>query len=372
MTTPPDQKPDSAPATASVTRLFPELDPAAFESVPTAAASPAAYLRIILDHLSLSQSQLAARTGLSTKHVNQVVQGLVPLSPDTALLLERALGVPSGIWIALEAARQDAAARQRARVQQGEWTTWLRHFPVRDLQDREVLDPATDAAGQVGQLLSFFRVADPEAYDRVWFAPVASGFRRAKHLHVDPYATAAWLRLAEQQADALDLAEFKVQRFAELLPRLRELTLLPDDEEALALLQQRCAAVGVAVVVVREVAGARASGAARWPNPTNPMIVLSAATATPTASGSPSSTKRPTSCTTPSARPTSASTRPATTSTGWKAKPTRPPCDISLDLGQRRGCAQGSNTRTCGTSPRRPVWTPASRLGASATNSTTT
>lgn len=265
----------SEPTNGSVTPLFPGLTPDSFEPIPAVDASPAAYLRLTLDSLHMSQSQLAVRTGLSTKHVNQLVQGLVALSPDTALRFERALGVPSGIWTALEAARQDAAIHQRAREQQGEWTAWLHHFPVRDLQEREVLDPRADAAGQIGQLLSFFRVADPAAYDEVWSTPVAAGFRRSKHLDVDPYATAAWLRLAEQQAATLALAEFSVQRFTELLPQLPKLTLLTDDTEALQLLQQQCADVGVAVVVVREVAGARACGAARWPSPANPMIVLS-------------------------------------------------------------------------------------------------
>lgn len=95
-----------------------------------------------------------------------------------------------------------------------------------------------------------------------------------EHLSVDPCATAVWLRLAEQQAEALELAEFTAQRFAELLPRLRDLTLLANDEEALDLLQRRCAAVKVAVVLVREVAGAR-QRSRTVASPSHPLIAIS-------------------------------------------------------------------------------------------------
>ena len=270
---PADPLPSSS--TNRVVPLATRLAEDAFEEVGGIGAAPGHYLRLVLEHRQLSQTQLAARTGLSTKHINQVVQGLVPLSSETALLLERALNVPSRIWNDLEAAYQDSQARERSQQQLNGYDSWLKRFPLEELRSRRVIDPAADIANQVGQLLTFFQVADPKSYDRVWSTSVASDFRRAKHLEVDPFATAAWLRLAEQRADVLELAEYSQEDFSALLPTLRSLMLLDDDQQALASLQHQCAQVGVGVVFVREIKGARACGAARWPRPTNPMIVLS-------------------------------------------------------------------------------------------------
>lgn len=55
---------------------------------------PGRMLQRELDAQGLTQSQLATRTGLSTKHVNLVVKGTALLSPDVAISLEQVLGVP--------------------------------------------------------------------------------------------------------------------------------------------------------------------------------------------------------------------------------------------------------------------------------------
>lgn len=257
-----------------VAQLSPRLPDDAFAVPHGVAAPPGYYLRQVLEAQNISQAQLALRTGLSNKHINQVVQGAAPLTPETALMLERAVGVSSRVWNDLESAHQDVQARERSHRKLVEYESWLRRFPTRELHQRNIVDVKRDVGQQVDQLLTFFQVADPAAYERVWSRPIASGFRRAAHLDVDPFATAAWLRLAEQHADRLELAPYDADRFGALLPTLRALTLLEDEDEPLLRLQQQCAAAGVAVVFTPEIKGARVSGAARWPRPTHPMIVL--------------------------------------------------------------------------------------------------
>jgi HTH-type transcriptional regulator/antitoxin HigA len=244
------------------------------EFSPDWAIAPGEILQAELDARGLTQAELAARTNLSTKHVNQVVKGVASLSPDTALRLERALGIPSGAWNRLEAIYQDHRARQKARDSFTQWTAWLRLFPLRELIDREVLATDDDEPTRIEKLLSFFRVADPDAYDKVWAEPVAAGFRRAQYTDVDPYATALWLRLGERSAEARPCAPYDARGFAELLPRLRELTLQPD-KDAFKELQRQCAMVGVAVEYEPDVKGSRATGVATWLGPAKAMILLS-------------------------------------------------------------------------------------------------
>lgn len=48
---------------------------------PDYVSPPGASLRDRLTELNLSQTDLAARAGFSAKHVNQIVQGLAPITP---------------------------------------------------------------------------------------------------------------------------------------------------------------------------------------------------------------------------------------------------------------------------------------------------
>jgi plasmid maintenance system antidote protein VapI len=89
---------------------------AAMAAMPweTIDARPGETLRARLKQLRMSQVELCRRTGLSTKHVNQVVKGAIGVSADIALLLERETGIPSAAWNRLDAAWRDRQARARA------------------------------------------------------------------------------------------------------------------------------------------------------------------------------------------------------------------------------------------------------------------
>lgn len=79
----------------------------------TLAVRPGETLRARLKQLHMSQAELCRRTGLSTKHINQVVKGAIGISADIALLLERETGIPAAAWNRLDAAWRDSQARAR-------------------------------------------------------------------------------------------------------------------------------------------------------------------------------------------------------------------------------------------------------------------
>ena len=89
---------------------------------PDYAVPPGETLRDRLDELEMSQVELARRTGLTTKHVNQVVQGVASLSADVAQRLEFVTGVPTPVWLRLEADYR--SARSRLEVLSSMTTTW--------------------------------------------------------------------------------------------------------------------------------------------------------------------------------------------------------------------------------------------------------
>lgn len=59
---------------------------------------PGAFLKRYMDEHGIRQAELAERTGLTSKHVNQIVKQVVGITPDVAVLLETALGTPHRFW----------------------------------------------------------------------------------------------------------------------------------------------------------------------------------------------------------------------------------------------------------------------------------
>jgi HTH-type transcriptional regulator/antitoxin HigA len=240
---------------------------------PDEALPPGYLLRDELNARSISQAELAVRTGLSPKHINQVINGLVPLSAEVALTLERVLGVPSHIWNGMEAEFRDAQVRHNAQDRFRGYIEWARKFPIAELVRCNKIAAGDDGPVLVGKLLALFGVADPDAFAELWNERSAA-FRRTTQHKVDFYATATWLRLAELAAVEIPLKPFDGKAFASLLPGLRTLTKLPL-AEAMPELQRQAAATGVAVVRIPEIPGARACGATRWNNSAYPIVVLS-------------------------------------------------------------------------------------------------
>lgn len=248
-------------------QLFPTAEPD--YTVP-----PGETLRDRLEELGMTQAELATRTGLSTKHVNQILQGVAHISPDTAQRLELATGVPARLWNRLEADYRAIAARLQQRRALKDDVAWLKELPIKELVDRGVLpQEPNDKVSRVQQLLAFFGVASPGAWRDLWLRPDAA-FRQSPAFEAKPGAVAAWLRLGELAASDVATRPYHGTDLRALLPRLRALTTQPPDVFEPAM-RTSCAEVGVVVVFVKEVRGARVSGATRWLSPTRALVQLS-------------------------------------------------------------------------------------------------
>jgi HTH-type transcriptional regulator/antitoxin HigA len=108
------------------------------------AVPPGETLLELLEERGMSQRDLARRTGLSPKHVNKLLHGLVPLSADVAVRLERVTGLPANFWNRREANYRSDLERIRSKRDLSAAVAWLQDFPVRELVDRDVL-PAEPA-----------------------------------------------------------------------------------------------------------------------------------------------------------------------------------------------------------------------------------
>jgi HTH-type transcriptional regulator/antitoxin HigA len=234
---------------------------------------PGEILLEALHERAMTQSELARRMDRPLKTINEIVNGKAAITPDTAIQLERALGINARVWNGLETAYREHLAREHAHQQLEREAGWVDHFPIKDLVRHGLLRRAATKAETLGELLAFFRVSSPSAWKRHWSEQSVS-FRSSPAFAASPHAVAAWLRWGEIEASKLPTAPYDARRFREVLQEVRRLTRQPFPL-VFHRLRELCATAGVVVVVTPELDGTRLSGAARWLAPDKALIQLS-------------------------------------------------------------------------------------------------
>jgi hypothetical protein len=139
------------------------------------------------------------------------------------------------------------------------------------------LKARTDKVELVEELLSFFGVASPEAWNEMWSrGKEATAFRTSPtHNSAELGLTATWLRQGELQGRDVKCEAFDAVRFKSALTQIRPLTRHRDINGAVRSAIEACAAAGVALVMVPEFPKLGVCGATRWLSPEKALIQLS-------------------------------------------------------------------------------------------------
>lgn len=73
---------------------------------------PGEYLAEAIKEHGLSHAELARRMGWQPQGICEIISGARSITPETALQLEKVVGVPAHVWIGLEREYQLVKARQ--------------------------------------------------------------------------------------------------------------------------------------------------------------------------------------------------------------------------------------------------------------------
>ncbi len=241
--------------------------------VPDYAVAPGETLSETLESLGMKQRDLALRTGMSTKTINEIVKGKAPITPDTSVLLERVTGVPSRMWNNLEANYREQLAKIADRQRLEEDLDWLKSIPTNELIKQGVVEKQPDKISLLHAILSFFGVASSESWHDLWMQPEAS-FRKSAAFEAQPEAVATWLRLGELKAHGVETEPYDKDEFRAALDEIRDLT-TENPEVFGPEMKELSASAGVAVVFVPEVKNCPISGVARWLTAEKALIQLS-------------------------------------------------------------------------------------------------
>lgn len=226
-----------------------------------------------LDARGMTQKELADRTGRPEQTISEIINGKKAITHDTALELDKVLGIPAQLWANLESSYQLTQARNRQLSEIERYTDWLSDFPIKDLQKMGYLPNTRRKSATLQALLSFFGVASFPAL-RQWQEALLGQYRITEGTQVRPGALWAWLRVGDLEAQGIETEPYDERRFRHVLVEIKKRARKPSIE-LLSEMEGLCASAGVAFVLVKQFNGTGANGVARWLSPNKALIQMS-------------------------------------------------------------------------------------------------
>jgi len=240
---------------------------------PTVVSAPGETLAELLGERDMTQRSLAQRMGRTPKTINEIIKGKAPITPETAIQLERVLGVPAEFWDARERVFRAYHARVEEQQKLKRYVPWLKEIPWSKMASHGWVARHPSRVDQVREMLDFFGVASPDQWRELCTEKEAS-YRRSMATSGDDAAISCWLRQGERESQTISCEPYRESDFRRALREIRALTRRQPEEYAPTMVK-RCAEAGVALVFVRELPKVPVSGACRWLSPTKALIQLS-------------------------------------------------------------------------------------------------
>jgi HTH-type transcriptional regulator / antitoxin HigA len=240
---------------------------------PEWAVPPGELLQEALEERRMTQAELARRTGRPLKTINEIVKGKSAITPETAIQLEIVLGISASFWLNLERRYREHEARSQEKERLEREGSWADRFPIAAMITHRLVPKTRSKADHMLELLKFFAVSSPPAWERQW-ASAEAAFRQSPAFTASPEAVSVWLRWGELQAESIRCRPYDPAQLEKALPAIRKLTRL-DPLAFVPELQTILARCGVALVLTPELPGTHLSGAARWLSPDKALVQLS-------------------------------------------------------------------------------------------------
>lgn len=227
------------------------------------AIPPGEFLAEVIADIGMTKDDLARRMARPASKLSAIFGGDKAITPDTALQLEKVLGVPAHLWLGLESEYRLTLARQQSKAEEERLKVESRlvtGYCYSQLAKLGIVAKTRKPLDKVRELHRFFGVASLEVipevrrYEPAFRQGVAGKQRRS------PEALTAWLRLGEVRAMELPCSSFDSTLLHESLGSIRSLT-IREPAGFLPELTQILADAGVALAIIPHFPGTRAHGA---------------------------------------------------------------------------------------------------------------
>lgn len=242
------------------------------------AVAPGEYLEEWIDDQGMSQQRVADLLGVSRKHVNEIVNGRAPITQDTAIRLERVVGIPVESWLRYEAAYRADLARIADQENIAQHVDKIDSSAIAYLRSIGATKVTRRKPGAlVSDFLAFHRCGTWETYLHLHETASSGDYalsalkESGASIHMTVLTT--WLRAGEL-AEPFERGRgynYEPDRLREALPRLRERAATPDPT-MLRDIAGMLTEVGVVFMVVEPPKRFPLLGMTRWIDKRVPVI----------------------------------------------------------------------------------------------------
>lgn len=228
--------------------------------MPMIAIPPGETIRENMELLGMNQVELAARLGITQKHLSNILNGNAPITYETALKLEAVIGPSAQFWMNLETNYQlDKARLDRIKEFKSDLDI-LKEIPYKKMSDFGWIEKTNNRDIRVINCREFFGVGNLSLI-KPSFGVM---FRRQKQKkEISNLSVLAWLRKAELEGLSREVQTFSKSGLKKLIPTFRELT-MKEPSEFYPEMVRLCAECGVALVLVEALPKTYICGATIW------------------------------------------------------------------------------------------------------------
>lgn len=239
------------------------------------AIHPGEFIQDYIEEYNITQLELAMRTGVSKKMINEIIKGKNPVTEAMAVKLSKVFPLSIEYWLNLQAGYEADFARLN---QKNDLRKDIRHLgnfkhAYRELSKikkttnkRWVEKNFTEI---VLELQKFFGVSSLGFLNNT----MEFAFRKYDRNNLDHHTLASWLRLGDIKAQTTSAAIFNKQT---LLNRLDEIKLLSTKEkkEYLPILEKTFAECGIVLAYVPYFKNTNIQAATKWISPEKALIMI--------------------------------------------------------------------------------------------------
>lgn len=242
------------------------------------AVAPGEYLEEWIEGHDLTQQQAADLLGSSRKQVNEIVNGRAPVTSETALRLERVVGIPAGTWLSYEARYRADLARIADEESLADHIDEIAPSAATYLRGIGATTATRRHPGKlVSDFLAFHRCGTWEAYEHLHKEITTGDYALAtlkdSGATLDKSLVTTWLRAAEMSEpfEQGRRYNYEPEQLYAALPELRERATTPD-AAMLRDLAELLASVGVVFMAVVPPKSFPVLGMTRWIDNRVPVI----------------------------------------------------------------------------------------------------
>lgn len=245
---------------------------------PNYAVAPGAYLEEWIEDQGLTQQKVAKLVGSSRKQINEIVNGRAPITTDTAIRLERVVGIKAQTWLKYETLYRADLARIADQMNLATFVDEINPEAAAYLRRIGVTKATKRQPGQlVSDFLAFHQCGTWESYEALYEEASSGDFALAalkeSGATLQRTLLTPWLRSAEL-SEAFELGrsyEYNADNLWNALPKLRDRVAHPDPmmlKDVAAIL----ADVGVVFIVTEPPKNLPLRGMTRWIDKKVPVI----------------------------------------------------------------------------------------------------